>query len=77
MEFFLATQKLRSVTLNACCILIFFNKTIDAVFEDRSCIGVFEGGDTDFISITTIEGQELISKHSIKELCPSMNNDRT
>jgi hypothetical protein len=46
------------------------NKTIDVVFSDRSCIGVFEGEDPDFISIVTKEGQELISKHSIKRIMP-------
>jgi hypothetical protein len=46
------------------------DKTIDVAFADRSCKGVFEGEDPDFISIITKEGQELISKHSIKRIIP-------
>jgi hypothetical protein len=46
------------------------NKTIDVAFADRSCIGTFEGEDQDFISLITKEGQELISKHSIKRIIP-------
>jgi hypothetical protein len=46
------------------------NKTIDVAFTDRSCKCVFEGEDQDFISIITKEGQELISKHSIKRKLP-------
>jgi sRNA-binding regulator protein Hfq len=46
------------------------NKTIEVAFSDRSCKGVFEGQDQDFISIVTKEGQELISKHSIKRIVP-------
>jgi hypothetical protein len=46
------------------------NKEINVAFADRSCKGVFEGEDQDFISIITKEGQELISKHSIKRIIP-------
>jgi hypothetical protein len=46
------------------------NKTIDVVFADRSCKGIFEGEDQDFISLVTKEGQEFISKHSIKRIVP-------
>ncbi len=46
------------------------NKKIDVAFADRSCKGIFEGEDLDFISIITKEGQELISKHSIKRIIP-------
>ncbi len=44
------------------------NKKIDVAFADRSCKGVLEGEDEDFISIITKEGQEIISKHSIKRI---------
>lgn len=46
------------------------NKQIDVSFADRSCKGILEGEDEDFISVITKEGQELISKHSIKRILP-------
>lgn len=46
------------------------NKHIEVAFGDSKCIGVFEGADGDFISIITKEGQEIISKHSIKRIMP-------
>lgn len=46
------------------------NKQIEVSFADRACKGIFEGEDEDFISIITKEGQEIISKHSIKRIIP-------
>jgi hypothetical protein len=46
------------------------NRQIEVSFGDNKCIGVFEGEDEDFISIITKEGQEMISKHSIKKILP-------
>lgn len=45
-------------------------KQIEVAFADRACKGIFEGEDEDFISIITKEGQEIISKHSIKRIMP-------
>lgn len=46
------------------------NKQIEVAFGDSKCIGIFEGEDENFISIITREGQEIISKHSIKRIIP-------
>ena len=47
-----------------------FNKSIEVGFADNKCIGILEGEDESFISVITKEGQELISKHSIKRIVP-------
>jgi len=47
-----------------------FNKNIEVGFADSKCVGILEGEDEDFISVITREGQELISKHSIKRIIP-------
>lgn len=46
------------------------NKYVEVSFGDSKCIGIFEGEDEDFILIITKEGQELITKHSIKRIIP-------
>lgn len=46
------------------------HKQIEVAFADSKCIGIFDGEDEDFISIITKEGQEIISKHSIKRIIP-------
>ncbi len=46
------------------------NKQIEVVFGDSKCIGILGGEDEDFISLITKEGQEMISKHSIKRIMP-------
>ena len=46
------------------------NKTIEVGFADSKCVGILEGEDEAFISVITREGQELISKHSIKRIIP-------
>ena len=47
-----------------------FNRSIEVGFADNKCIGILEGEDESFISVITKEGQELISKHSIKRIVP-------
>ncbi len=46
------------------------NKEIEVGFADSKCTGILEGEDEAFISVITREGQELISKHSIKRIIP-------
>ena len=46
------------------------NKEIEVGFADSKCVGILEGEDEAFISVITKEGQELISKHSIKRIIP-------
>ncbi len=46
------------------------DKHIEVAFGDSKCIGIFEGEDEAFVSIITKEGQEIISKHSIKRIMP-------
>jgi hypothetical protein len=46
------------------------NKNIEVGFSDSKCVGILEGEDEAFISVITREGQELISKHSIKRIIP-------
>ena len=46
------------------------NKPIEVGFADSKCVGFLEGEDETFISVITKEGQELISKHSIKRIIP-------
>jgi hypothetical protein len=46
------------------------DRSIEVGFEDNKCIGILEGEDESFISVITREGQELISKHSIKRIIP-------
>lgn len=51
------------------------DKRINVAFADRSCIGILDGEDEDFVSIITKEGQEIISKHSIKRIIPMYNEE--
>jgi hypothetical protein len=46
------------------------NKEVEVGFADSKCVGILEGEDESFVSIITREGQELISKHSIKRVIP-------
>ena len=46
------------------------NREIEVGFADSKCVGILEGEDGAFISVITREGQELISKHSIKRIIP-------
>ncbi len=57
-------------TIKAPYLKNLLNRQIEVAFADSKCIGVFEGEDADFISLITKEGQEFISKHSIKKIIP-------
>jgi hypothetical protein len=46
------------------------NKEVEVGFADSKCVGILEGEDESFISVITREGQEMISKHSIKRIIP-------